>query len=264
MTDFEAIELEIVESNNIAIIFFNRPNQFNAFNIKLIEELISAFDLVSNNDSVKCLILTGRGKAFCAGGDVVDFKNAEKPDEFMTNLVKRLHKGIKILKNMPILSIAAINGACFGAGLGYATACDFRISSKLATFGCAFTKIGLSPDSSSTYHLPRLVGLSLANEMLFLNRVLNAEEALRFNLVNKLVSSENFMEEAIDFAKNITQGAPIAFSFTKSLLKETYSNDLETHLDKEADSIVKAAGMNDFQEGLKAFFEKRDPEFKGK
>lgn len=264
MTDFETIELENDESNKLAIIFFNRPNQFNAFNIKFIEELISAFELVSNDNRVKCLILTGRGKAFCAGGDVVEFKNAEKPDEFMANLVSRLHQGIKILKNMKILSVAAINGACFGAGLGYATACDFRISSKLATFGCAFTKIGLSPDSSSTFHLPRLVGLSLANEMLFLNRIINAEEALQFNLVNKLVSPERFMEEVKNFAINISKGAPIAFSFTKSLLKDSYSNELETHLDKEAENIVKAAGTEDFQEGLKAFFEKRNPDFKGK
>lgn len=264
MTDFETIELENDESNKLAIIFFNRPNQFNAFNIKFIEELISAFELVSNDNRVKCLILTGRGKAFCAGGDVVEFKNAEKPDEFMANLVSRLHQGIEILKNMKILSIAAINGACFGAGLGYATACDFRISSKLATFGCAFTKIGLSPDSSSTFHLPRLVGLSLANEMLFLNRIINAEEALQFNLVNKLVSPERFMEEVKNFAINISKGAPIAFSFTKSLLKDSYSNELETHLDKEAENIVKAAGTEDFQEGLKAFFEKRNPDFKGK
>ncbi|MHA2180061.1 MAG: enoyl-CoA hydratase/isomerase family protein [Promethearchaeota archaeon] len=264
MNNFDLIELEIDETNNLAIVFFNRPGQFNAFNIKLVDELIIAFNEIANNNKIRCLILTGRGKAFCAGGDVDEFKKAEKPDEFMASLVKRLHQGIKILKDMKILSVAAINGACFGAGLGYATACDFRISSENATFGCAFTKIGLSPDSSSTFHLPRLVGVSLANEMLFLNRILKAEEALQFNLVNKLVNSEMFMEEVKDFAINITKGAPIAFSFTKKLLKESYSNDLETHLDKEAESIIKAAGMDDFQEGLKAFFEKRTPDFQGK
>jgi len=195
MTKFEDIDLEFDESNRIAIIYFNRTKQFNAFNIPLVNELITAFNKISSNDRIRCLVLTGRGKAFSAGGDVVEFKNAEKPDEFMASLVERLHQGIRDLKNMNIPSVAAINGACFGAGLGYAIACDFRISSELATFGCAFTKIGLSPDSSSTFHLPRLVGLGLANEMLFLNRVLNAEEALQFNLVNKLINSGNFLEE---------------------------------------------------------------------
>ncbi|MBY8983902.1 MAG: enoyl-CoA hydratase/isomerase family protein [Candidatus Lokiarchaeota archaeon] len=265
MTNFESIELEIDVSNSLAIVCFNRPNQFNAFNIKFMDELITAFNTVSRDTRIKCLILTGRGKAFSAGGDVVEFKNAEKPDEFMANLVSKLHEGIKILKNMKILSIAAINGACFGAGLGYATACDFRISSKIATFGCAFTKIGLSPDSSSTWHLPKLVGLSLANEMLFLNRVLDAQEALQFSLVNKVINSEGrFLEEVKKFAAEICQGAPLAYSFTKKLIKASYTNDLETHLDKEAENIVKSAGTEDFQEGLKAFFEKRNPRFKDK
>jgi len=264
MLNFESIELEIDESNNLAIVFFNRPNQFNAFNIKLIDELILAFNSISGDNRIRCLILTGRGKAFCAGGDVIEFRNAEKPDEFMSNLVGRLHTGLKILKNMGIVSIAAINGACFGAGLGYASACDFRICSENATFGCAFTKIGLSPDSSSTWHLPKLVGLSLANEMLFLNRVLNAGEALQFSLVNKIIKPEEFIEEVKKFALVICQGSPIAFSYTKKLIKESYSNNLETHLEKEAESIVKAAGTEDFQEGLKAFFDKRNTNFKGK
>ena len=263
MTKFEDIDLEFDESNRIAIIYFNRTKQFNAFNIPLVNELITAFNKISSNDRIRCLVLTGRGKAFSAGGDVVEFKNAEKPDEFMASLVERLHQGIRDLKNMNIPSVAAINGACFGAGLGYAIACDFRISSELATFGCAFTKIGLSPDSSSTFHLPRLVGLGLANEMLFLNRVLNAEEALQFNLVNKLINSGNFLEEVKNFAIEVSKGAPIAFSSTKNLLKDSYSNDLDTHLDQEAEKIVKAAGTDDFQEGLKAFFEKRDPDFCG-
>jgi 2-(1,2-epoxy-1,2-dihydrophenyl)acetyl-CoA isomerase len=265
MNNFKFIELEIEERNHIALLSFNRPNQFNAFNIEFMDELITAFNLISNNTRIKCLILTGKGKAFSAGGDVIEFRDAVKPDEFMAKLVNKLHKGIKILKSMEKLSIAAINGACFGAGLGYATACDFRISSKKATFGCAFTKIGLSPDSSSTWHLPKLVGLSLANEMLFLNRILNAEEAIQFNLVNKIITSnDSFIEEVKEFAIEITQGAPLAFSLTKELIYESYTNDLEVHLEQEARKIVKTAGTEDFQEGLKAFFEKRKPDFNGK
>ncbi|MFX1428523.1 MAG: enoyl-CoA hydratase/isomerase family protein, partial [Promethearchaeota archaeon] len=186
------------------------------------------------------------------------------PAEFMNELASRLHKGIRILRNMKKITIAAINGACFGAGLGYAAACDFRICVKEATFGCAFTRIGLSPDSSSTFHLPKIVGLSLANEMLFLNRVLDAEEALQYNLVNRVVSSEKFVEEIKKFAIEVSRGAPMAFENTKKLLNESYYNNLDMHLNREQELIVKTAGTEDFQEGLKAFFEKRKPDFKGK
>ena len=264
MLNYETIDVEIDESNNFAIIFLNRPQQFNAFNIKLIEELISAFTEISNDKRIRCLVISGRGKAFCSGGDVGEFKRAERPDVFMSQIVELLHKGLKLLKEMKIITIAAINGPCFGAGLGYATACDFRVSSEKAIFGCAFTKIGLSPDSSSTFHIPKLVGLSLANEMLFLNRILTAEEALKYGLINKIINMGSFIEEVKKFAIIVARGAPLAFSNTKKLLKESFTNDLETHLDKEAENIVKAAGTEDFQEGLKAFFEKREPEFKGK
>ncbi|MFX0080703.1 MAG: enoyl-CoA hydratase/isomerase family protein [Candidatus Hodarchaeota archaeon] len=264
MKDYRSIEVDIDESNKLAVIYFNRPKQLNAFNIEFLDELITAFIEISESPIIRCLILTGRGKAFCAGGDVVEFQKAEVPDEFMAEIASRLHKGIKILKNMNKLTIAAINGACFGAGLGYATTCDFRISSENATFGCAFTRIGLSPDSSSTFHLPKLVGLSIANEMFFLHRILNAKEALEFNLVNKVVVSGEFVEEVKKFAIELSLGAPMAFAFTKKLLRESYTHNLETHLNREAEHIVKTAGTEDFQEGLKAFFEKRKPMFKGK
>ncbi|MFX1375726.1 MAG: enoyl-CoA hydratase/isomerase family protein [Promethearchaeota archaeon] len=264
MKKYDFIQVEVDESKNFAIIHMNRPDQLNAFNIKHVEELISAFNEISNDEKIRCLILTGRGRAFCAGGDVSEFQKAEKPEKYMDDLASRLHQGIRMLKNMKILTIAAINGACFGAGLGYAMACDFRISVSNATFGCAFTRIGLSPDSSSTFHLPKLVGLSMAKEMLFLNKVLNTDEALQYNLINKVINSEKLMEETKIFAFEISRGAPMALAFTKKLLKESYFNDLDTHLDREAEHIVKTAGTEDFQEGLKAFFEKRKPNFEGK
>ncbi|MHA1915941.1 MAG: enoyl-CoA hydratase/isomerase family protein [Promethearchaeota archaeon] len=264
MVNYEIIETEIDEANKIATVFLNRPTQLNAFNIQHLDELISFFTEISNNHNIRCLIISGRGKAFCAGGDVAEFRSAENPSDFMANMASRLHRGIKILKNMDQLTIAAINGACFGAGLGYASACDFRISSESATFGCAFTRIGLSPDSSTTFHLPKLVGLGLANEMLFFNRTLNAQEALQNKLINKIVSSGSFIAEVKEVVGKLCKGAPIAFAFTKKLLNESFTNDIESHLDREAEQIVKTAGSVDFQEGLRAFFEKRKPNFTGK
>ena len=264
MVNYEIIETEIDEYNNIATVFLNRPTQLNAFNIQHLDELISFFTEISNNNKIRCLIISGRGKAFCAGGDVAEFRNAENPGKFMANMASRLHKGIKILKNMNQLTIAAINGACFGAGLGYASACDFRFSSENATFGCAFTRIGLSPDSSTSFHLPKLVGLSLAYEMLFLNRTINAQEAFQYRLVNKIFSSEGFMDEVKKVAIQLSYGAPIAFAFTKKLLNESFTNNLSSHLDREAEQIAITAETEDFQEGLRAFFEKRTPNFTGK
>lgn len=263
MAQFETIKLE--ESETFAILYLNRPNQLNALSYKLAEEFSLALKEFSKNPIIRCLLITGKGRAFCSGGDVVEFKKAENPSEFMVKLVSKLHESIKILKNFKIPSIAAVNGACFGAGLGFALACDLRICSESATFGSAFTSVGLSPNSSTTYHLPKIVGLSLANEMILLNRVLNAEEALKFNLVSKIINSDiSFLQEAKKMAIEVSHGPPLAFESTKKLLLKSFSNNLVQQLEDEIENIKKNASMQDFQEGIKAFLEKKKPKFQGR
>ncbi len=265
MRTLEAIEIEVSEAEGYGIIFLNRPNQLNALNTQLSLDFCSAIENVSKNNKIRCVIITGKGKIFSAGGDLVEFKNAKDPSLHLYNLAKSFHEGIKILKAMHAPSIAAINGACFGVGLSLACACDLRICHESAKFAVAFTSVGLSPDSSMTFHLPKIVGLPMANEMAILNRVLTAEDAKKYNLVSKIINNEeNFLEEVKKIAVKISQGPTLAFGATKRLFLESFSNDLENQLEKELISISQLAATEDFQEGAGSFLEKRKANFKGK
>ena len=265
MLKLETIELEVLEPEGYAIIFLNRPQQLNALNTQLSMDFCEAMDNVSKNEKIRCLIITGRGKAFSAGGDLVEFTKAKDPKSHLYNLAKMFHEGIKTLKKTDAPSIAAVNGACFGVGLSLACACDLRICHESAKFAVAFTSVGLSPDSSMTFHLPKIVGISIANEMAILNRVLTAEEAKNCNLVSKIINKEeNFLEEVKKTALKISHGPTLAFGTTKRLFMESYSNTLNAQLEKELNSISKLAGTEDFQKGAGAFLEKKRPEYKGK
>ncbi len=264
MSKLETIIMELEESENYATIYLNRPAQLNAFNFQLAEDFYSVLEEISNNENIRCVIIAGKGKAFCAGGDLGAFKKAEELDNFLFDLATILHKGIKMLKNLKAPSIAAINGACFGGGLSLACACDFRVCSKNAKFSVAFTSIGLSPDTSLTFHLPKIVGLPMANEMAILNRTLNAEEAIKYNLVSKITSEESLLEEIKGIAAKISHGPTMAYGSTKQLFTASFSNDLESQLSEEIINIKKNGASEDFQEGINSFFEKRKPNFKGR
>jgi 2-(1,2-epoxy-1,2-dihydrophenyl)acetyl-CoA isomerase len=264
MIKLDTILLEIDESEFYAILYLNRPEQLNALNFQLAEDFCSALEEITKNEKVRCVIITGKSKAFCAGGDLGAFKKAEKPDNFLFNLATTFHKGIKLLKNINAPSIAAINGACFGVGLSLACACDVRICSENAKFGVAFTSVGISPDSSLTFHLPKIVGLPMANEMAILNRTLNAEEAMKYNLVSSITSEDSLLEKVKGIATKISYGPTMAFGSTKKLFTASFSNDLESQLNEEIMHIKKNAASEDFQEGINSFFEKRRANFKGK
>lgn len=265
MKEYKYLELDKDLSKNYVILYLNRPDQLNALSYELAVELYDILKEVSIDKEIRALIITGRGKAFCGGGDLIEFKKAENPQDFLSKLAYKLHESLKLLKTMRAPSIAAVNGACFGAGLGLALSCDLRICSENASFGSAFTGVGLSPDSSTTFHLPKIVGLSIANEMIFLNRILTAEEAKNFNLVLRVIESDNsLLDEAKKLAIKLSSGAPIAFANAKKLINDSFHNNLETHLKSEADNIKACAGTEDFQEGVKAFLEKRKPNFQGK
>lgn len=263
MPEYKTIEIEDLES--YAIIFLNRPDNLNSLNFQLAEELYSALEYISNNKKFRCLIITGKGKAFCAGGDIGDFKKAEDPKNYMQKLADKLHPGLKILKRGSPPSIAAINGFCFGGGLGLASACDLRICSTFAKFGSAFTGIGLSPDSTLTVHLPKIVGLSLATDMILTNRILSAEEALQFNLVSRVFETNDLLlNEAKDIANQLSRGPTLAYKKAIKLIESSYSHDLESQVKLEIENIVESAGTDDFQEGITAFLEKKKPTFTGK
>jgi 2-(1,2-epoxy-1,2-dihydrophenyl)acetyl-CoA isomerase len=264
MFNYENIKVEINDSNGIVTLYFNRPKSMNAFNFKLVSEFCLAIKDLKSLKSLKCLIVTGMGNIFSVGGDIKEFKEAEAPQEFMAKLADKLHEGIILLKNLRVPSLAAINGPCFGASLGYACSCDIRICSDNANFGAAFAGIGLSPDSSTSYHLPKLVGLSLATEMILLNRIITAEEAKNFGLVSMTISNDkDFLSEIKKIALKMSQGPTIAYQNIKDLLINSYKNDLLSQLKNESEKIEICAGTKDFQEGINAFLEKRRPNFEG-
>ncbi|MBN1803395.1 MAG: enoyl-CoA hydratase/isomerase family protein [Candidatus Lokiarchaeota archaeon] len=265
MIQYDTIELDISETDECATLYLNRPEQLNAINRQMCLDFISAMKSISKKDFVRCILIAARGPAFCAGGDLAEFQKAKDPGTHLYELASIFHGGIKILKSINAPSIAAINGPCFGVGFSLACACDIRICAQGAKFNVAFTNIGLTPDSSLTYYLPKIIGLPLTNEMVYLNKVLTSKDALENRLVSKVYGDIKCMQEGAEkLIAKIKNGPTLAYGNTKKLLLNSYKNDLNTHLDRELESVSKMAGTQDFQEGMSSFFERRRPNYKGK
>ncbi len=256
----------LTENNGIATLTFNRPTVYNAMS----EELMAAFQettaaLVKRND-IRALILKGAGKAFLAGGDVGLF-HARKDEPGLAAAIKpmgdTLHDSIVAIRNMPFPVIAQIQGACAGAGVSVALACDFAIASEKATFNTAYTKIGLSPDGGSTWFLPRLIGLKKATELIMLSDTIDAAGALQLGLVNRVVSADALETEVATLAARLGGGATRAFANAKTLLNQSFETPMRQHLDREIALFAECVGGNDFKEGVTAFVEKRKPSFRG-
>ncbi|MFX0098111.1 MAG: enoyl-CoA hydratase/isomerase family protein [Candidatus Hodarchaeota archaeon] len=263
--NLETIELEIIEQDSIAIIRLNRPKALNSLNPQLAKDFVEVVNELDGNPNVRAVIVTGNGKAFSAGGDLMAFKSSDNPKQFLYDLAEMFHRGIIKLRNMDAPFIAAINGPCFGVGLSLATACDFRIAVGSAKFSVAFTGVGLAPDSSLPYFLPKIVGISKATEMALLNTTLTAEDALKCGLINGIASEpENLLEEAKKQAIKLARMPTKALGLVKRMYNDSYCDSLEEHLEKELKAVSATAATEDFQEGCAAFFEKRRPNFKGK
>lgn len=255
------------EKPPIAIIRINRPKVLNALNKKTANELYSAFQNSLNNDKIRTIILTGQGRAFSAGGDVKEFKNAideGRQADFISKLTEILHKLIYLIRTMPKPVIAAINGFAMGAALNLALACDILIAVDTAKLSQAFVNVGLAVDSGGTYLLPRLVGRAKALELIITGKIIDAKEAERLGLVNFYVPEAEFDKKVEEFALKLAKGPPKAIATSKRLLEESYFNDFKTQLAKERENQIKISLTEDFKEGVTAFFEKRPPKYKGK
>jgi len=259
----ETVILERVEDGRIAVVRLNRPQARNALNLKLAEEFVATVEELEKDPHVRAVIVTGNGKAFCAGGDLGAFKASIDPGQFLHALASKFHEGIIKLRNMDAPFLAAVNGACFGVGLSLACACDLRISAADARFSVAFTGVGLSPDSSLTYTLPRIVGLTHATRLAMLNPVINAKEAMDIHLIMSMHDGD-LTEAAIRVAENLAAMPTKAMGLVKRLYDEAYADTLVEHLDKEARCVGIAAATEDFREGCNAFFEGRKPVFRGR
>lgn len=251
-------------SDGVAQVTLNRPDAANSMNAEMMGDLYRVMVRCDEDPAVRVVLLRGAGRYFCAGGDLKAFAGVgdELPAYLKEGLVY-LHAAMSRMLRMGAPTIAAVHGAAAGAGFSLAVACDLVLAAESAQFRLAYTRIGLTPDGSSTYTLPRLVGLKRALELALTNRTLSAAEALEWGLVTRIVPDEALAEEAGGLAAELARGAPLALAGTKRLLYGGWTETLETQMEYEAASITQMAHSADAKEGIAAFLEKRAAAFKG-
>ncbi|MDQ3020823.1 MAG: enoyl-CoA hydratase-related protein [Bacteroidota bacterium] len=249
--------------DNILKITLNRPDVYNAFNEKMLLELQDAFKKASTDDNVRCVILTGAGKAFCSGQDLKDFN--DKKLTFKEALEQRYNPLIKQISGLPKPVVCALNGVAAGAGLSLALACDYRIAVENASLIEVFINVGLVPDSGSSFFLPRIIGYARAFEMCANGTKLSAEEAKEIGLVNKIVYNNNLLLKSADIvAQNFAHKPTKSIGMIKDLLNKSFESSLEQILELESTYQEQAGNTEDFKEGIASFLEKRKSNFKGK
>lgn len=254
------------EEDGVATITLNRPTSFNALDFEMGKELVDVIEKCTKDVRIKVLVITGAGKAFCSGGDLKAAKEwpGDNLGDFFRQLTKLLDRMILDIRMMPKPLIASVNGSAAGAGFSIALACDLRIASDKAIFRQAFTSVALVPNCGWTFHLPKLVGLGKASELIFLDNVLTAGEAEKLGLVNQVVPEAKLKEATLEVAKRLTRGPSLAFARAKALLNRALTSSLESQLENERQEIALSGETEDFREALSAFFEKREPKFQGK
>jgi 2-(1,2-epoxy-1,2-dihydrophenyl)acetyl-CoA isomerase len=257
----EPLQVEIADA--IATITLNRPEALNALTGQLLVELLAALRRIGRDRSVRAVILTGAGRAFCAGQDLKERLAPDAPP--LTVVVRDRYNPIVVgMRGLDQPIIGAINGVAAGAGASLAFACDIRIAAEGASFALAFGRIGLVPDSGATWFLPRLVGPAKAAELALLGDSLTATEAERFGLVARVVAADALAAEAQAIATRLAGLAPVALAETKRALERSWSLDLEAALEEEAWRQGIAGATKDHAEGIAAFVEKRPPRFEGR
>lgn len=260
MENFETIIL--TKKDKVATITFNRPNAANGINPTLAREFAEAALICDKDKEVRCVLLTANGKLFCAGGDLKTVGGEpEKAATTIKGMADNLHRATSSLARMEKPFIIAVNGMAAGAGFSIAITGDFVLAGASAKFTMAYTAAGLSPDGSSTYYLPRLVGMRKAMNLMITNRRLTAEEAENWGLINQVVPDESLQEEAMKLAQKLANGPTDAYAVTKKLLLCSYDNSLETQMELEGRAISERAGSANGKEGVLAFIEKRKPNF---
>lgn len=259
--------LIVGDEDQVRTLTLNRPDKYNALSTDLLKALSKAVRAAAKDKSVRCVVITGAGKAFCSGQDlaeVADRYQSDKPIELGGHLRKLYNPIIQSIRSMEKPVIAAVNGVAAGAGASLALACDMRIAAEGAGFIQAFINVGLVPDSGSTFMLPRLVGVSRAFEIACTGRKVGAEEAMRIGMVNEVVAASELQTTVAQRAKRLAELPPKGIGLTKRALNQSWFNDLPTQLDYEAMLQTTAGRTQDHREGVAAFIEKRSPTFTGK
>lgn len=257
----QSIQLHV--ANKVAVITLNRPEVFNSFNREMALSLQSILDACEANDDVRAIVLTGNGKAFCAGQDLKEVTDPELNPGFKKILEEHYNPIIIKLRSINKPIIGAINGVAAGAGANIALACDIVIAHEKVSFIQAFSLIGLVPDSAGTFFLPRLIGFQKAQALAMLGDKISAEEAERMGMIYKSVSLDEFDTTIDALAQKLANMPTKALGLIKELFNSSMTNTLEDQLALESKLQIEAASSNDYAEGVAAFIEKRKPNFKG-
>ncbi|MCB0699302.1 MAG: enoyl-CoA hydratase/isomerase family protein [Chitinophagales bacterium] len=251
------------KENGIGYITFNRPDKYNSFNREMALAFQAHLDDCANDDSVRCIYVTGAGKGFCAGQDLAEAADPKNVD-FEKIVSEHYNPIIARLRNIEKPIVAAVNGVAAGAGANLALACDIVVASQSASFMQAFIKIGLIPDSAGTFFLPRYVGMQRAAALMMLGEKVSADEAVTMGMIYKSFPDDSFEADSKALATQLAGMPTKGIGLTKRLLNSSYSNNLHEQVEMEMRVQVEAGNTHDFVEGVNAFLEKRKPEYKGK
>jgi len=257
--------LILEKAAQVATITLNRPEAFNALDLALGRELFHAALDVDEDPDVRCVVITGAGKAFCAGGDVKGFAdNLPRIGVLIKELTTYLHGAVSRLCRSDKPVIMAVNGVAAGGGFSFALSGDLVVAAESARFTMAYSRIAATPDGSSSYFLPRLIGLRRAMELYVSNRVLSAREAFEWGLVTRVVPDADFKIAVDALARELAQGPTKAFGAAKRLLHQSTWESLETQMELEAQAIAASGRTRDFAAGVTAFANKQTPTFEGR
>src|SRR5215208_3139472 len=247
---------------NVLEITLNRPDVYNALNLDMMKLLAETLSSGAIDPSVKAILLTGKGKAFCAGGDLRWIsQQTEEAGSVLYRLAPQFHLSIIEIRRMEKPVAAAINGIAAGGGFSLALACDFRVIGESGILRQAYTSSGLSIDGGGSFTLPRLVGLARALEIMAFDSSISSTQALEWGLVTKIVPDEEVLPGPLSMLTQLTQGALHSFAWSKKLMTDSFNNTLETQLERERQGISDCAAHANGQEGIRAFLEKRKPSF---
>jgi enoyl-CoA hydratase/carnithine racemase len=260
-----ATELRYEVKDRIATITLNRPDKLNAFTGSMIDGWARALGEAQADPDVNVVVVTGAGRAFCAGGDVARMGQGDPtPLDHKNQLWENIHRVPKTLEAMDKPVIAMVNGLAVGAGMGMALMCDVRVASDAARFSTGYVRVGLVPGDGDTYFLPRLVGTAKALELLWTADFIDAHEAERLGIVNRIVPADRLAEDTYALARRIADGPQVPIRMIKRLVYQSMRLDLRTHLDLVSSHMAVVRQTDDHKEGVRAFAEKREPKFRGR